>query len=354
MRFHVLVFAAGDDEAFERVMPLRFQGRYLAARNWPNRITVSFMSGFERLSPGYIAELRDLGYEVTDRGAWMDEIRAGFPTLTVLPAYFSFTYLRWLLLERLIRSGEAELPAVLIDGDLLLTSHPDDILADVRGKTFMIQGCPCFTTISDMGWFEAYREEVTRFARDPVAFAADAVHVRDNPTCPDREFCNVSLFTTPFRHEQDLQEYLIAAGRLPQDRTARVFDSDFYWVQNPLFPGEWVTEQKGEPLFLWRDGQIWNRGRRVPFVHFQNDFSDYAWRYMTVDQWLGTGLGSLVPPQRRGPLLSGRIIAGLIRRTPGYRPGYSRLATYERSMTPTQPDGTPPIIEIMNSRWKCA
>lgn len=346
--FYVMVFAAGDDAQFERVMPLEFQGRYLKERGWVNPITIVFMAGFDRLSDAYVQRLRDLGYTVMNEQAAMDAVRARYARISTLSPYFAFTYLRWLLLADLVARGKAAFPHALLDGDLLMTADPAQVFADVAGKTFLLQGCPCFTAIGDMGWYAAYEAELDKFTKDPVRYGADAESVRANPARADRDYCNASVFELPFRHEQDFQQYLIAKGLLPQDRTETALGNHYYWIQNPLFPSAWAAEQSDRGELTWRDGQLWNGDRAVPFVHFQNDFADYCARWFAVNAIPGA---SRLTVKLRGAIASNRLFSGLVHRSRSYRRSYSRAAMYERAMALPADGSAPAIVDIINSRW---
>jgi len=95
----------------------------------------------------------------------------------------------------------------------------------------------------------------------------------------NRDLCNVTPYRNPIGSDQDFLEYLISAEILPQDKSSRIFDSRFYFIQNPLvarywddlqsptFSGQVVENAKGELLY---------GSKSIPFIHYQNQFCHYS------------------------------------------------------------------------------
>jgi hypothetical protein len=149
---------------------------------------------------------------------------------------------------------------------------------------------------------------------------------------------------------------MIAAGLLPQDSTASIFDSSFYWAQNALFPGQWFTEQMPEddtPLLEERNGRLYVGQKKFAFIHFQNDFAWYAHCAYRLDQ---LGLGAMTPllaneketGRRRFPA---RVIGQFLKRfDPGTR-GYGRDLAYAEVLARNSRTGNMYVTDIVNSCW---
>jgi hypothetical protein len=267
-----------------------------------------------------------------------------------LPAYFAYTYLRWILLERLLGHGVVNLPLILIDGDIVFNVDPAELEAEAAGKTFLLQGNPCFSAISDSAWFTVYARELQAYSRNPDSFRSIVEGIKKNPARPEREYCNAMEFSFPFRHEQDLQQFLIAAGHLPQDTAEKVLSSSaFYWAENPLYPGAWAAEQGMAPancLVVERDRTLFVGERRLSFIHYQNDFAWYAHSWLRLHE---LGLGALTLRFRHDP--TNRIVGGLLRRCDPLSRSYSRATMYQRTFANNPRSGNMFITDIINSRW---
>jgi len=61
-----------------------------------------------------------------------------------------------------------------IDGDIIFNADPGEIANDVEGLTFILQGYPVFTTITNYDWFECYYEELVKFSHDIEGYSSKA------------------------------------------------------------------------------------------------------------------------------------------------------------------------------------
>lgn len=337
--------------SFEKSVPVLWHGEHLRRNGWENRITLCFLQGLELLSSEYRKQLVVLGYEVLDCSALVEDISCRYPQSRMLKATSRYWFLRWNVLQRL--AVERSLATVIhLDGDVVLLVNPQDLYQDVVGKTFMLQGCPALTVISDDSWFEVWNEELEHFLANRSSYLARAMAEKISPHRPDREFCNVCAYGSKRFEDQDMLEYLIASGKLPQDPTTTVFDSEFYWIQNPLLPGDWHEEQvAGAPRTVHeKDGIAYVCNKKIAFYHFQNDFARYCRTWQQFSRIGLENLASLLRPAGAGRRTSGLIAAtGLVmdmlnRRT-------SRRAVYEAVFTLNPATGNRYITEIVNSCW---
>jgi hypothetical protein len=349
--YRICVYATAGDEAFEANIPLIRHAEFMRRFGIENKLHVHFMLGAERLSQAYHRALREHGYQVHDNSADMSLVLSRFPNIACLPTYFAYNYLRWPILELLVDRGDITLPLVGVDGDIAFTAPFDDITRDIAGKTFILEGNPCFTAISDMEWLRSYGRELERLDRDPAAFNLAAAQIKRSPARDDRRYCNASWYPVPIRHDQDLLQCLVAGGRLPQSEAREIFNSDFYWIQNPLFPGEWFSEQCGTSARAINesDGRIAIGWKRLAFVHYQNDFARYCHAWQRLD---ALGLQSLGPALRYSattgiPTRAGRLLYACVRRLD--REKQSRARTYEQSLIRNERTGNLFVTDMIGT-----
>ena len=239
-----------------------------------------------------------------------------------------------------------------MDADVVLMADPAELYRDVTGKTFVLQGCPVLTTISNREWFSAWRTELADFLSAPDAYAQRALLLKDRPVRDPRESCN-GLFYVPGRfHDQDMLEYLIAAGILPQALTTEVYDSGFYWIQNPLLPGQWHEEQAaGAPReVVERNGVAYVGHKRVAMYHFQSDFAKYCQAWHLLSRCGMGGLASLLKPAGLGRRNS-RLVAAVGKLLDTTQRRISRRAVCEAAFRTNPVTGNLYITDIVNSCW---
>lgn len=287
-----LVFTFPDcgELAAESVVPLKLHGQWMRDRGWSNPVEVVFMTGFDTLSEGYKQDLIDLGYRLTDMSVVTKAIEDEYPAVKSMQPYFRYTFLRWVLLLEMVKRGLVNLPAITLGGDVFFTTDPIPLYEEVKSKTFVLQGCPDFVSISNVDWLEIYQSELLKYLSSPYDYHElkqfELADKRD-----DRQFCNLSCYEFPLRHDQDLIEYLIQYSVLPQETTySALFDSKYFFIQNPLFPKQWAIEQIGDAPFHLNElnGQFFVANKLLAIIHLQNNFANCALAWMGLNK---IGLG---------------------------------------------------------------
>jgi hypothetical protein len=346
------LWTAQDEASFEQAVPLLWHGEHLRANGWGNPITLCFLAGLEKLSSGYRARLEALGYRIVDGAPLVAELVGRYPRSAQLSMTSRFWFLRWNVLRRLSAEQGAQ-TVVHLDGDVVLLADPDRILREVAGRTFMLQGCPAFTAISDPGWFDVWERELALLLEDRPTYLAQALREKLQPQRPDREFCNVCAYSGHHFEDQDLLEYLVAAGKLPQATSRKVFDSPYYWMQNPLLPSDWHEAQAaGTPKrVVERDGVAYVGDKQLVLYHFQTYFAKYCRVWPHFER---LGLGGLAASLRAGAtdrstskLLewSGRLLDRAQRTV-------DRRAIYQKVFQVNPATGNRLITDIVNSCWE--
>ncbi|MHB8066503.1 MAG: hypothetical protein ACYDIC_01235 [Desulfobaccales bacterium] len=353
---YIFTFPDVDEHQAELDIPLLFHGQHLERNGWDNGIEIVFMQGYDKFSPEHKDRLRASGYKLTDKVKETEEIKRQYPEAARLSDYICYTFLRGLLLARMVARGEAVLPALVVGGDVIFTADPAAVLAEVRSRTFVLQGCSDFVVINDRRWLEVYQEEFARYIRDPQGYSEHARVIRDHPHKPDRDYCNLSAYAIPLRHEQDLHQYLIACGKLPQDTTREIYgNSQFYWIQNPLFPDQWFREQADglQKQVTERPGGLWIGEKQIPFFHLQNHFSWYCYLWRSLDK-LGLSVMSPFFGYNRvtgEQIFLGKAFSAFLRRLPGAKGKYSRRSVCDMIFRTNPRTRNFYITDIINSRW---
>jgi len=345
------MWTTGGDSSFEQAVPILWHGEHLRRNGWNNPISLCFLQGLELLSDNYRSRLIDLGYEIIDCSRLTGVIMDRYPRSRELVTTSRYWFLRWNVL-RLVAEERAAKTVVHLDGDVVFLADPNKLYQEVKGKTFMLQGCPVMTVITDNSWFDVWEEELARLLADRLAYVTSALNEKASPHRSDREYCNVCAYGPNRFEDQDMLEYLVAAGRLPQARTSDVYKSDFYWMQNPLLPGEWHEEQaKGmRRQVVERDGIAFIGEKRLAFYHFQNDFARYCRIWQQFSNFGMGSVASLLKPAgagRRNYFLAsaaGRLADMMNSRV-------SRRAVYEFSFQSNPSTGNLNITDIVNSCW---
>ena len=272
--YYVFAWTDSNEKALERNVPMLWHGNYLLSKKWENKITLVFLEGMELLSQEYLARLSNCGYVILDGSNILAEELEHHPELKSYRKLSRYWFLRWNVMHRLMLEKQ-QTNAIHIDGDVVFMDNPEVIASDVAGKTFVLQGCPAFASISNLNWFEVWQHELSLFLSNPHVYMNNACSVKAQNHDFDRTVCNQSAYSSRFFEDQDLIQYLIASKKLPQEKTDVAFGSSFYWMQNPLYPTSWIFEQEVATSEKFKVAGIHHKiGRRkIALYHFQTDFS---------------------------------------------------------------------------------
>jgi hypothetical protein len=289
----ILMYCNGDEADFERTIPLLFVGERNRSLGYSNDIQVLFTYGYDRLRPSYVARLRDLGFAVHDVSALYQQIEKRFPGLTALSPHHRHTFLRWPLLDEFLAGA----PLVHYDGDIVPNEDPARIASLLDGRTFVLQGCPALTAVSDPAWLEAYESHLQEFARDVGGYSERAWRERDGWEITFRTRWAGSRSGPVFRHDQDLLSHLIHTGRIQQAPVEDVMTQlrEYAVFENPLFVDTFelslpltYLRENGVDYFSYTDMQDNERRRkRVLMWHMQGLFAFYLSKYLLRRRLVG-------------------------------------------------------------------
>lgn len=297
--FYTTAWCTGREEAFRRSVPLEALGASIRHHGSAMRLTIVMLEGMHLLSPDYIHTLESLGFDLVDYSEAFQTIVHDYSAIDSHYSHYERNcLLRWVALKQLSAGGSQahmHTQSWHLDSDVVLHTSLDELAADTAGKTFMLQGCPVLVSIADPRWFDRYEDNLKALNDDITGYSALAWAERDQ--CIQRDFllANQSLYRNPIGSDQDLLEYLVSAQKIPQATASSIFDSRFYFIQNPLSMHRWHAAQyqpatpgppslstTGAHFTIDEKLQIHIGAKQVPFTHFQNTFAIYAGVYLAV------------------------------------------------------------------------
>ena len=364
--FYTTAWCTGREETFRRSVPLEALGASIRYHGSAMRLTVVMLEGMHLLSPDYIHTLTSLGFDLVDYSEAFQAIVRDYPAIdSHYSRYERNCLLRWVALKQLSAGrSPVALPTQCwhLDSDVVLHTSLDELAADTAGKTFMLQGCPVLVSIADPRWFDGYEDNLKALNDDITGYSALAWAERDQ--CIQRDFllANQSLYRNPIGSDQDLLEYLVSAQKIPQATAASIFDSRFYFIQNPLSMRHWHTAQyqpadpgpsslspSGAHFSIDEKLRIHIGAKQVPFTHFQNTFALYAGVYLAVRQLhLPHGLSRrILRYSIRDEVFHTGLFFKLIGKINARRSSFNRRDSIIREMMRSTPP-PPPLLSVLD------
>ena len=304
MQSVIVAWCRTNEKDFEDFIPLRFVGRRNKKLGYSNNINVLFLDGFERLSQEYRDSLKSLGFILHDVSKMFSEVKKKYSKLDdfsidingfkkSFSEYERNTLLKWIVVGKFF-AGES---LVHFDGDIVFNEDPAIIAEKVEGKTFILQGCPAFSAISDYKWFDQYEEQLGLYINDIDGYAQKALEEREGWEVTFKTRWAGSRFGKIMWHDQDLQSHLIHTGRLIQDSVESVlFDfQDYLLFENSLFfhsyddgfPYKYSREDGVDYFeYIRKDAQDSHYKKRILFWHMQSCFNFYLSKFIFRKKYL--------------------------------------------------------------------
>ena len=361
--FYTTAWCTDREETFRNNVPLEALGASMRYHGSTMRLTIVLLEGMHFLSADYIRSLESLGFDLVDYSDAFQRIIHDYPAIdSHYSRYERNCLLRWIALQQLSAGGTGS-PSLSqcwhLDSDVLLHTSLDELAADTAGKTFMLQGCPVLVSIADPRWFDRYEDNLKALNADITGYSARAWAEKDQCIQRDAALANQSLYRNPIGSDQDLLEYLVSAQKIPQATAASIFDSRFYFIQNPLSMSRWHAAQyqaaaPGTPSPLPPHFSIDDQlrihigSKQVPFTHFQNTFALYSGVYLALRQ-----LHFPTPLIRRTLRFSIRdevfhagLLFKLIGKINASRSAFNRRGSIIREMM--QPTDAPPLLPVLD------
>ena len=287
MKNVVVAWCSTNSEDFETQIPLKFVGKRNQQLGFSNDINVLFIKGYDLLSDDYKKSLSELGYTLHNCSSLFLEFDKKYSQLNRFGDYERNNFLRWLIIEKFF----AREKIVHYDGDIVFNEDPAVIAKKIEGKTFILQGCPAFTVISNPSWFDQYKEELNLFTQDIEKYSKKAWEERTGWEVTFKTRWSGSRFREIIWSDQDFLSHLMHTGRIIQDPVEKVqlCLQDYILFENPLFihmydenfPFSYHRE-KGIDFFSFVriDGQDCFYKKRVLFWHMQSCFNFYLSKFI--------------------------------------------------------------------------
>jgi len=287
MKNVIVAWCKTDYKGFEAQVPLKFIGERNNVLNYGNDVHVLFLSGYNNLSHFYKNSLKELGYHLHDVSLLFDELSARYTQLDRFGDYEKKCFLRWPLIQRYFEGEKI----IHYDGDIVLNESLEKIARIVDGKTFVLQGCPAFTVISDLTWFEQYNTELDCFVRDIETYSADAWQQREGWEVTFKTRWAGSRFRKIITSDQDFLSHLMHTGKIKQSTVEEIAYAfkDYAVFQNPLVLHMYdesipysYTREKHVDYFTFKRMDVMNQvfKKRVLLWHMQSGFNFYTSKYI--------------------------------------------------------------------------
>ncbi len=277
--FYTFVWT-NPDYSLDNQVPLKLLSDSVCQTGTKNRqLNIVFLEGMQYVKDEYIESLENPNVKVIDYESRFKEIKLAYSKIFAHYSVFeSYCFLRWICMAELVAETGLE-QMWHIDSDVILHVSLDAIAADTKGKAFMLEGCPVLTSITHHSWFTIYKKNLQELIEDPVLYSERAYQHRNTYRKLDKLLCNQSNYRNPLGSDQDLLQYLIGSGTLPQENAETIFSDGYYYIQNPLQLNDWCSFQGSvhSGSFHSCNGVvIVNEERQMAFTHFQGNFSTYC------------------------------------------------------------------------------
>ncbi|QQR49676.1 hypothetical protein IPF37_02430 [bacterium] len=287
MKNVIVAWCAESEITFERHVPLAFVGRRNRQLGYSNDIAILFLQGLQLLSDAYKTELRTLGFTLYDASSLYQAHAQRYTQLDRFGDYEKKCFLRWLVIRDVFQNQ----PVIHYDGDIVFNEDPKIIAEKLTGTTFVLQGCPAFTVISDTGWFVQYQAQLDRFVSNIEEYSAQAWQQRVGWEISFKTRWAGSRFRQTITSDQDLISHLIHTRQLVQQSIENVYErlQDYLLFENPLlinfyddcFPYKYFRKN-GIDYFSYsrEDAQHQRYTKRILFWHMQSCFNFYLAKYL--------------------------------------------------------------------------
>ncbi|MBU4269313.1 hypothetical protein KJ644_02375 [Candidatus Dependentiae bacterium] len=293
MQSVIVAWCKTNEVDFESFVPLEFLGKRNQQLGYSNNINILFIDGFEKLSQQYKHSLKSLGFILHNVSKIFNEYDKKFFKLNRFGDYEKKCFLRWLVIEKFFNSE----PIVHYDGDIVFNENPEIIKNKIENKTFVLQGCPAFTVISNNEWFNIYRSELNKFTNDIDKYSEIAWQNRNNWEITFKTRWAGSRFRKIIWSDQDFLSHLIHTNNIIQDSVEDVLFNfkDYVVFQNPLFlhlyeyefPYKYVRINGIDYFeFIRKDGQDCFYKKKILFWHMQSHFNYYLSKFIFRKKYL--------------------------------------------------------------------
>jgi len=283
MRHVICCWCDTDANRFENHVPVLFSGSRNLRLGFSNEIDLLFLSGYELLAEDYKSGLREVGYTLHDLARIYSEVESKYSSLQRFSNHVIKYFLRWLVISAYLGKE----PIIHYDGDIVFNEDPVVIGKLLKGRTFVLQGCPALTVITDQSWFSQYKDHLAVFANDIEGYSTNAWKERVGSEITERGKWAGRRDSEIFLHDQDFLSHLIHTDRIVQDRPSEILQDlrSYIVFENPLYMDGY--ENNLHDVLYRRNRDIdYIDSRRVLFWHMQGYFIHYLGKYIVAKRFI--------------------------------------------------------------------
>lgn len=278
----IVAWCNNNSVSFENIVPLEFSGRRNNQLGFKDKINVLFLEGYELLDENYKKSLQELGYELHDNEKIYKELNNKYNNLSRFGDYEKKCFLRWLVISEYFGGDDI----IHYDGDVVLNEAPATIQEKVRGMTFVLQGCPAVTVISDNNWYSQYKCNLDLFVSDIVDYSTKAW--KSNLGREEAKKIGAGIRKREIiSSDQDLLRHLIQTNSICQERIENIELnlSDYAFFENPLYLHSY--HNYSFPIKYQRmTGIDYLNEKKVLFWHMQSDYISYLSKFIILKEYL--------------------------------------------------------------------
>ncbi|SMF43113.1 hypothetical protein SAMN02982917_2193 [Azospirillum oryzae] len=279
MKFVVSVWNEfGDENDFERAVPLKFNGKRKLNIGINNEIHLVFMSGFDKLSDDYVYSLRELGYIIYNVQNISELYLNHFKNLS--RAYKDwggikfFGCMRFLVIEDLFKGEDL----ILFDADMVLNTTLDEISEIYSGKQSFLGTSSCFGSIpSKSKFFDIFREHILLLEKDPEDYVRNVIGME-----------SASSYLDPHKSggtDQAFIKHLIEKGLIDQVNVEETLKNLGYIG----FPNWLLLNNDDGNQWEYKrcDGVDYLSEKKVLISHMSHDTCQVAGQYILLKEGFG-------------------------------------------------------------------
>lgn len=269
---------------FEKNIPLEFVARRNEKLGYVAEIDVIVLDGFANFSPEYKATLSRLNFRLIDCTTIYRKAETEYSALARFGDYERKCFLRWIVLRRYYRDEAL----IHYDGDVVFNVNPNVVSGLLANKTFVLQGCPAFTCVSDVGWHDAYGAALNDFVADIEEYSREAWIKREGWETSDRERWAGQRYRKIITSDQDFLSHLIHTRQIRQDspRDIAAILSGYTLFENPLYVNAYPPWQYASCAYRRVDGVDYINDQKVFLWHMQSNFSEYLSKFLIMTNLL--------------------------------------------------------------------
>ena len=276
MKNVIVAWVRRNAEHFEKNIPLSFIGTRNEKLGFCNDIDVLFLDGYELLDDRYRGYLKDLGFNLYDVNKIYIDLNEKYCLLNRFGDFEKKCFLRWLVIRDFF-SGER---IIHYDGDVVFNEDPLILSSILEGRTFILQGCPAFISISDLDWFYQYENNLNRFIDDIDGYSLMAWHERDGWELSEQHKWAGQRYRKLISSDQDLFSHLVHTNQIKQDKPSEILPllKDYAIFENPLYLHLYVDRLPTK--YIRCMGIDYLADKKVLFWHMQSSFNAYLYRFI--------------------------------------------------------------------------